>query len=72
VHKTYRYPSYDRAIIETGSLIGVRGIIFVLDEVPNPKKIELDHAFFGRLEFITGKNIHNETYEHWSGELATP
>ena len=51
---------------------GPMGLLSWLNEVLNPKMIELDHPYFGRLEFITGKNVHNEIYGFWAGELVTP
>jgi hypothetical protein len=48
------------------------GLFSWINEVLNPKKIQMNHPYFGRLEFTTGKNIHDETYGFWSGELITP
>jgi hypothetical protein len=37
-----------------------------------PEPIVLDDSYFGKLEYVSGKNIHGGKYEYWNCEKLTP
>jgi hypothetical protein len=44
-----------------------------LKEILNPpEKVEVQHPYFGKLTYVSFKNVRGEKCERWEGELLTP